>query len=43
MANQAENDKDYAGAFEYYMKALDIFQHMIKCKLLVVICDFYTL
>lgn len=32
LANQAENDKDYAGAFEYYMKALDIFQHMIKCK-----------
>jgi hypothetical protein len=31
-ANQAENDKDYAGAFEFYMKALDIFQHMIKCK-----------
>jgi len=29
-ANQAENDKDYAGAFEFYMKALDIFQHMIK-------------
>jgi hypothetical protein len=32
-ANQAENDKDYASAFEFYMKALDIFQHMIKCKL----------
>ncbi len=31
-ANQAEDDKDYAGAFEFYMKALDIFQHMIKCK-----------
>ena len=32
LANQAEQDKDYAGAFEFYMKALDIFQHMIKCK-----------
>lgn len=32
LANQAEQEKDYAGAFEYYTKALDIFSHMIKCK-----------
>ena len=31
-ANQAEQDKDFQLAFEYYTKALDIFQHMIKCK-----------
>jgi hypothetical protein len=33
LANQAETDKDYPQAFEYYTKALDIFSHMIKCKL----------
>jgi len=32
LANQAETDKDYSQAFEYYTKALDIFSHMIKCK-----------
>ena len=32
LANQAETDKDYTQAFEYYTKALDIFSHMIKCK-----------
>jgi hypothetical protein len=32
LANQAEQDKDYQGAFEYYTKALDIFAHMMKCK-----------
>lgn len=31
-ANQAEEAKDYQLAFEFYTKALDIFQHMIKCK-----------
>lgn len=31
-ANQAEQDKDYQLAFEFYTKALDIFSHMIKCK-----------
>jgi hypothetical protein len=34
LANQAETDKDYTQAFEYYTKALDIFSHMIKCKCL---------
>ena len=34
-AAQAEDAKDYKGAFEYYTKALDIFAHMIKCKLTV--------
>jgi len=28
-----EQEKDYPQAFEYYTKALDIFAHMIKCKL----------
>ena len=32
MAHQAETDKNYEAAFEYYTKALDIFAHMIKCK-----------
>ena len=31
-ANQAEGEKNYQLAFEYYTKALDIFSHMIKCK-----------
>ena len=31
-ANQAEQDKNYEQAYEYYTKALDIFIHMIKCK-----------
>lgn len=32
LANQAETEKDYQRAFDYYTKALDIFSHMIKCK-----------
>lgn len=32
MANQAETEKQYEGAYEYYMKAIDIFMHMVKCK-----------
>lgn len=32
MAHQAEAEKKYDEAFEYYTKALDIFSHMIKCK-----------
>ncbi len=31
-ATQAEADKKYEEAFEYYTKALEIFNHMIKCK-----------
>ena len=31
-ANQAENDKQYEAAYGYYMQALDIFMHLIKCK-----------
>lgn len=31
-ANQAEQEKNYQAAFEFYTKALDIFSHMIKCK-----------
>jgi len=30
LANQAETEKDYQRAFDYYTKALDIFSHMIK-------------
>ena len=32
-ASQAEADKNYEQAFDYYMKALEIFAHMMKCKL----------
>ena len=32
LAHQAETDKNYEQAYEYYTKALDIFMHMIKCK-----------
>ena len=32
LANQAEQDKNYEAAFEYYTKALDIFSHMMKCN-----------
>jgi hypothetical protein len=35
MANQAEQDKDYQSAYDNYLKALDIFQHMIKCKSMI--------
>ena len=31
-AHQAESEKNYEAAFEYYTKALEIFAHMIKCK-----------
>jgi hypothetical protein len=31
LAHQAETDKNYEAAYEYYTKALDIFMHMIKC------------
>lgn len=34
LAKEAENNKDYPMAFDYYTKALDIFQHMIKCKVI---------
>ena len=32
LANQAETDKKYEEAYNYYMSALDIFVHLIKCK-----------
>lgn len=32
-AHQAETDQNYELAYENYTKALDIFMHMIKCKL----------
>jgi len=32
LANQAEQEKNWEAAFEYYTKALDIFAHMMKCK-----------
>lgn len=32
-AAQAEQDKDYEQAYDWYTKALDIFMHMIKCNL----------
>ncbi len=31
-AYQAEQDKQYEAAYDYLMKAIDIFMHMIKCK-----------
>ena len=34
LANQAETDKQYDVAYAHYMNALDIFVHLIKCKLL---------
>mmetsp|Transcript_23429 Transcript_23429/g.17887 ORF Transcript_23429/g.17887 Transcript_23429/m.17887 type:complete len:150 (+) Transcript_23429:31-480(+) len=30
LANQAEKDKNYEEAYNYYTKALDIFMHMVK-------------
>jgi hypothetical protein len=32
LANQAEGEKKYQNAYDYYIKALDIFSHMVKCK-----------
>jgi len=32
LANQAETDKQYEQAYGYYMSALDVFVHLIKCK-----------
>ena len=32
LANQAEKDKNYEAAYDYYTKALDIFMHMLKCS-----------
>lgn len=32
LAHQAETDKNYEAAYDYYMKALDVFMHMIKCR-----------
>lgn len=29
-ANNAENEKNYEQAYEFYTKALDVFMHMIK-------------
>ena len=34
-ASDAEAAKNYEYAFECYTKALEIFNHMIKCKFLV--------
>ena len=33
-ANQAETDKQYEAAYNFYMQALDIFSYLIKCKCL---------
>jgi hypothetical protein len=30
LANQAEGEKKYQNAYDYYIKALDIFSHMVK-------------
>jgi hypothetical protein len=32
LANQAEGEQKYKIAYDYYVKALDIFSHMITCK-----------
>ena len=32
LANQAETDKQYEAAYNYYMQALDVFVHLVKCK-----------
>jgi hypothetical protein len=32
LANQAEGEQKYKIAYDYYIKALDIFSHMITCK-----------
>jgi len=32
LAYQAEQDKQYEASYDYLMKAIDIFMHMIKCK-----------
>jgi len=31
-ANQAEGEQKYKEAYNFYVKALDIFSHMITCK-----------
>ena len=31
-ARKAESDGDFEAAFDLYMKALEIFAHLIKCK-----------
>ena len=32
LANAAESEQKYKVAYDYYLKALDIFKHMITCK-----------
>ena len=32
-ATEAEQAKRYDEAYNYYMQALDVFMHLIKCKL----------
>ena len=32
LANQAEQEEKYKMAYDYYLKALDIFSHMITCN-----------
>jgi type IV secretory pathway TrbF-like protein len=32
LANQAETDKQYEAAYNYYTQALDVFVHLMKCK-----------
>ena len=31
-ATEAEGAKDYENAYGYYMQALEVFMHLIKCK-----------
>lgn len=40
-AQQAETDKNYEAAYDYYMKALDIFMHMMKYEKNVKLKEIY--
>lgn len=31
-AKASEDEKNYEDAFHYYTKALELFNHMVKCK-----------
>ena len=31
-AQECEKNEDYEGAYKYYISALEIFMHLIKCK-----------
>jgi hypothetical protein len=38
MAQKAEAEEKYEEAYHFYKQALDVFMHMIKCKLKEILC-----